>query len=254
MSSTNLQSYEFEFVRKNFEEILKCIADLSRINPMIKIKMDEEDVLFYSRAGNDMTIPAFKSFLYPLDKFITTAEPKILDFIVLNGSNFVKNNLLFLDKDNAINGKLLHHNNAKVAAQMLLSNGKLNFNFISGDYTQIKDITKQQIEERMDPSLSNFSFTLDGDTFNEIKKLVNLNKSEVINIRVKNGKLEFYDKRWSLKVADVTVDDDMWTFNNKYLKSIDPSEEIKINMFDQFLLIKDNNVNLMIGLELSSLK
>lgn len=252
--SSNLQTYEFVIEKTNLEEILKCIADLSKINPMVKVKLDEEDVLFYSRAGTDMTIPAFKSFQYPLADFIKVDDPQILDFIVLNGGNFVKNCALFLDKDEDIIGKLTYSPSAKVANQIYLSNGKLNFNFISGDYTQIKDITKTQIAERMDPNLSNFSFTMSGDTFSEIKKLVNLNKSEVINIRTKKGKLEFYDKRWSLKVADVDVADDLWTFNNKYLKSIDPSDEIKINMFDQFLLIKENNINLMIGLELSSIK
>jgi hypothetical protein len=252
--SSNLQSYEFFIEKDNLEEILKCIADLSKINPMVKVKLDEDDVLFYSRAGTDMTIPAFKSFQYPIANFIRTLEPQVLDFIVLNGSNFVKNCALFLDKDEEIAGKLMYNQNAKVANQLYLTNEKLNFNFISGDYTQIKDITKTQIAERMNPDNSNFSFTMSGDVFAEIKKLVTLNKSEVINIRTKKGKLEFYDKRWSLKVADVQVDDDLWTFNNKYLKSIDASDEIKINMFDQFLLIKENNVNLMIGLELSSLK
>ncbi len=114
-------------------------------------------------------------------------------------------------------------------------------------------MTKEQIEQKMDPTLANFSFTLTDVQFNEIKKLVSLNKSDVISIRIKKNKLEFFDKRWSLYITDVQQDDEIWSFGNKYLKSIDATEEITINMFDQFLLIKENNISLMIGLELSDI-
>lgn len=261
---SQLQEWKFKFNKDKYKEIMDCIIDLYKINPMIKCKMDSETVLFYSRAGTDDTIPAFKSFTYDIEDFIIADEYKTMDFIILNGSNFVKNALLLIKKDIDIEGKLLYNEKAKVASQIYLTNGKLNINFISGDYTQIKDITKQQIETRMDPANSNFSFTVTGEQFKEIKKLVTLNKSEVINLRAKKGKIQFYDKRWTLDIAkDLTnkdgkiIEDEIWTFNNKYLKSISPDEEtgdVLINMFDQFLLIKEGNTHLLIGLELSDLK
>lgn len=257
MASNNLNEWKFSFNIKNFSEIMSCINDLYKINPMIKCKLDSETALFYSRAGTNETIPAFKSFTYDIKDFITADEYLNLDFIVLNGSNFVKNCLLLDKKDVEIGGKFLYNDKAKVASQLYLSNGKLNLNFISGDYTQIKDITKEQIETRMDPSLCNFSFDVTGEQFKEIKKLVQLNKSEIINLRTKKGKIQFYDKRWSIDVGHADVDDEIWTFNNKYLKSISSDEEtgdIKIHMFDQFLLIKESNTHLLIGLELSDLK
>ncbi len=254
------QEFKFQFNGQYFKEILDCVLDLARINPMVKIKMDSETALFYSRAGTDNTIPAFKSFSYPVDHFIRVdGEMMNMDFIILNGSNFVKNCLL-MEKSSEIVGKMLYNEKAKVASQLYVSNGSLNLNFVSGDYTQIKDITKEQIEARMDPSMANFNFTLTGEQFKEIKKLVTLNKSETIGLKSKGGKLSFYDKRWSVLVGKVDADkvgDEIWTFNNKYLKSISPDEEtgdININMFDQFLLIKEGNTHLMIGLELTDLK
>lgn len=255
--------FKFQFNGQYLKEILDCVADLAKINPMVKIKLDPETALFYSRAGTDHTIPAFKSFSYPLTNFIKTDEDITqMDFIVLNGGNFVKNCLL-MEKSPEVHGKLLYNEKAKVASSLYVTNGSLTLNFVSGDYTQIKDITKEQIETRMDPALANFCFTVTGEQFKEIKKLVTLNKSETIGLRAKNGKLEFYDKRWSVKVGAVKmsdgteVQDEIWTFNNKYLKSISPDEttgDININMFDQFLLIKEGNTHLMIGLELTDLK
>lgn len=254
---SQLQEWKFKFNKEKYDEIMACIIDLYKINPMIKVKLDAETALFYSRAGTDATIPAFKSFTYDITDFIEADEYKNMDFIILNGNNFVKNALLLNKKDQDINAKFVFNDKAKTASQIYMSNDKLSFNFISGDYTQIKDITKEQIEARMNPDDSNFTFTVTGEQFKEIKKLVQLNKSEVINLRAKKGKIQFYDKRWAIDVAHVTTDDEIWTFNNKYLKSISPDEEtgdIVINMFDQFLLIKESNTHLLIGLELSDIK
>ena len=258
MASITQKEYKFNFNTKYLKEILDCITDLSKINPMIKIKLDKETALFYSRAGTDATIPAFKSFSFDINKFIivNNEEYENIDFIILNGSNFVKNCLL-LEKSELVEGKMVYNEKQKVASQLYITNGSIKFNFVSGDYTQIKDITKEQIETRMDPTLSNFSFIVTGNQFKDIKKLTTLNKSETISLRVKSNKLEFYDKRWSINLGKVEVDDDIWTFNNKYLKSISPDEEtgdITINMFDLFLLIKEGNTHLMIGLELTDFK
>jgi hypothetical protein len=257
MAKITQEEWQFQFNTKYFKEILDCIIDLSKLNPMVKIKLDSETALFYSRAGTDNTIPAFKSFSYPINNFIIAEEYKNIDFIILNGSNFVKNSLLLINKDNEIHGKFIYNEKQRVASQLYTTNGNLKLNFVSGDYTQIKDITKEQIETRMDPANSNFSFIVTGSQFKEIKKLVTLNKSETIGLKAKNNKLEFYDKRWSINLGKTEADDEIWTFNNKYLKSISPDEEtgdIIINMFDQFLLIKEGNTHLMIGLELSDLK
>lgn len=253
MASTDIKEIKFSFNRDNYETILDCLKDLAKINTMIKIKFDKNHVLFYARAGTDNAISAFKSFLYPIADFIIMDEYFVMDFIILNGLNFVKNLELFVKGDDEIQGKLLYKEKDKVASMFYLSNGKLNFNFVTGDYTQIKDITKEQVEQKMDPSLANFSFTMTDDQFNQIKKLVSLNKSEDISIRIKKNKLEFFDKRWTLKICDIDQPDEIWSFGNKYLKSIEATNEIVINMFDQFLLIKDNNISLMIGLELSDI-
>lgn len=250
-----LNEFKFEFNRANLKEIITVLKDLTRIDQMIKIKFDKDNVLFYSKAGPDNTIHAFKSFLYPIEDFIISDSYIVIDFIILNGTNFVKNLELYLNKDVDIYGKITHRDKDKIGSMMYITDNKLKFNFITGDYRLIKDITKQDIENKMDPNNANFTFSMSSEEFAEIKKLSTLNKSEDISLRVKKGKLEFYDKRWSLYITDLpTVDDDVWSFNNKYLKSINSSNQIHIHMFDQFLLFREDNIALMIGLELSDIK
>jgi hypothetical protein len=251
-----MNEYTFEFNRDHLTEIITALKDLTRIDQMIKMKLDDEHVLFYSKAGKDNNIHALKSFLYPVENFITADETITIDFIILNGTNFVKNLELLLSKpDTTIKGKFAYKDKDKIASMLYIADNKLKFNFVTGDYRQIKDISKLDIENKMNPDLANFDFSLTGEQFTEIKKLTALNKSETVSMRVKKGKLEFFDTRWSNHVFDLpTVDDETWSFANKYLKSITPSDEIVIHMFDQFLLFKEDNIALMIGLELTEIK
>lgn len=252
---SDIKDFKFEFNRQHLESIIAALKDLSKIDPMIKMKMDKDDVLFYSKAGSDNTIHALKAFRFPVRDFITADDYIVMDFIMLNGPNFVKNLELFLTKDTEVMGKMTFKEKDKIASVFYITDGKLKFNFVTGDYRQIKDITKGDIENKMDPESANFTFTMSNEQFTEIKKIIALNKAETISLRVKKGKLEFFDKRWSSHICDLpTVDDETWSFTNKYLKSITPSDEIKIHMFDQFLLFKEDNIALMIGLELSELK
>lgn len=245
--------FKFTFNKDNLKNIIDALKDLAKIDTMIKIKFDQEHVLFYSKAGKDHNIIAFKSFLFPIEEFIIADEYINIDFIILNGLNFVKNLELFLTKDNAIQGKLQYKHKDKIASMFYITDGKLKVNFITGDYRMIKDISKGEIEMKMDPDRAEFMFTLDKEQFNEIKKLSTLNKSETVSLKVKNNKLSFFDDRWDNYICDVDIEDTVWSFNNKYLKSITPSNEINIHMFDAYLVFKEENISLMIGLELSEL-
>lgn len=246
--------HTFIFNNDNFEMFLKRITDLGKIHTMVKVKMDSEHILLYARGGDNNTIPAFKSIMFPIDDIMTASDYPNLDFIILNSGNFVKNSMFYVDKGLDIAGKFNIVSGYPIASQLFMTNKKLNVNFVSGDYTQIKDITKQQIEDKMDPALANFSFDIPSDTLNEVRKLAVLNDTETINIKVKKNKLSFYDKRWSMEICDVNHHDENFVFNKKYLKSIEMGNTITCNMFDTFMLFKENNINLMIGFELSDIK
>jgi hypothetical protein len=193
--ATELLEYNFQFNRDNFKNIIDCIKDLCKINTMIKIKFDKEHVLFYSRAGNENYIPAFKSFLFDIDEFIITDDKIVLDFIIIDGLKFVKNLELFEKKETDMFGKITYKEKDKIGNIFYIYDNNLKLNFITGDYRQIKDITKEQIESKMNPDFANFNFEMTDDQFTELKKLTTLNKSEILSIKIKKNKLSFYDKR-----------------------------------------------------------
>lgn len=250
-----MKEFNFIFNKTNLKEIISNLKDLCKIDTMIKIKFDKEHVLFYSKAGTGNNILCFKSFIYDIEDFIIADEYINMDFIILNGVNFVKNLELFNDCKNDIKGKLAYRDGDRIASMFYISETKLKINFVTGDYKQIKDIPKTDIEQKMNPDYANFSFTITKEELNQIKKLSSQNKSETVSLRIINGVLEFFDTRWAIHVADLPLkDNEEWTFNNKYLKSINVTDNIEIHMFDQFLLFKENNIALMIGLELSEIK
>lgn len=253
MSNLN---FTFTINKDYIKEVISALKDLASIDPMIKMKMDQEHVLFYSKSGTGTNIAALKSFIFPVQDFLMSDDDQInIDFIIINGKNFVDNLSLLVNDKSDIVCKLDYREKDKVASIFNLSNGKLKLNFITGDYKQIKDITKHEIENKLNPDLANFSFILDQEQFKDIKKLIRLNKSEIVSIRIKKNKLQFYDKRWTYDICDLTedVDDETYSFSNKFLKTLDNKTDMVIYMFDQFLVVKDDNVALLIGLELSTL-
>lgn len=248
--------FTFTINKDYIKSVLSALKDLASIDPMIKMKMDQEHVLFYSKSGTGTNIAALKSFIFPIEDFLTTEDDQInIDFIIINGKNFVDNLSLLVNDKSDVVCKLDYREKDKVASVFNLSNGTLKLNFITGDYKQIKDITKHEIENKLNPDLANFNFLLQKEQFSDIKKLIRLNKSEIVSIRIKKNKLQFYDKRWTYDICDLedTVDDETYSFSNKFLKTLDNKEDMTIYMFDQFLVVKDDNVALLIGLELSTL-
>lgn len=246
--------FKFIFNRETLEDVARGLKDLAKIDTMIKIKIDHDNILFYSKAGTMHSIKAFKSFIYNYDDLIESDEKIVMDFIILNGKNFVDNLSLMLKKEGVVAGKLSYNEGAKCGNILHLSNGTMKFKFISGDYTQIKDISKNEIDLKMNPDNANFNFSIDKETFTDIKKLSKMNKSEIINFKTKKNKVSFFDKKWNVHVDEITdeeVDDNTYTFNNKYIQSINLADEIVVNVFDTFILIKDDFVTLLIGLELS---
>lgn len=250
-----MQKFNFIFKNDKLKELVKSLKDLYKINSLIKMKMDSEHILFYTKKGKGQNILAFKSFLFNTTDLIEATDVPNLDFIILNGKNFYDNLSIMVKDDKTVAGKLEYNDGSKIANIFHISDGKLKLKFITGDYRQIKDITKEEIETRMDPELSEFNFKVDKADFNELKKLTRLNKSEIINLKSKNNKLSFYDKNWSMDVdvLESDIDDEVWTFDNSHFRTISAEEDLYLSMFDTFVLFKENNVTLLIGLELSTL-
>ena len=248
-----------QFKSDKFKKLLARIGDLGKINPMVKIKIDKDNILMYSRAGTNTVIQAFKSAIYDTSEFITInddfekcalIQEESLDFIVLECATFINNCTIMLKDDSDIMCKLTIDPIYGYARKMTLSNGIVELNFVSGDYTLIKNITKEEIETKFDVELADFSFSMVAEKLNDIRKFSVINKSETINIKVKKGKVTFSETKWKMVVAEVDYDDCQYVLNKKLLKSIEKEENITLYMFPTYILIKQNNVNIIIGFEI----
>lgn len=251
-----MANFKFIFKNEKIKELVDTLKDLYKIDSLIKMKIDNEHVLFYTRKGKGLNILAFKSVIYPIeDVFEFDEDVPNLDFIILNGKNFVDNMSIMTTGNKTVAGMLEYSEGSKIANIFHITDGRLKLKFITGDYRQINDISKIEIEQKMDPELALFNFKVDSDNFNELKKLTRLNKSETINLKSKNNVLTFFDKTWSMKVDTLNVDiiDEVWTFDNSHFRTIKAEDDLYLHMFDTFILFKENNITLLIGLELSTL-
>lgn len=251
-----MEKINFIFKNDKLKELTRCLKDLYAINSLIKMKVDNEDILFYTKKGKGQNILAFKSFLFKTEDLIeVNQELPNLDFIIHNGKNFYDNLSIMTMGDKTVAGKFEFNEGSKIINIFHISDGKLKFKFITGNYRDIKDISKTEIENRMDPSLALFDFKVNKEDFNELKRIIRLNKSEIINLKSKNNKLSFYDNNWTMDVDTINqdIDDEKWTFDNSHFRSISPEEDLYLYMFDTFILFKENNITLLIGLELSAL-
>lgn len=250
----NTEILEFEINPDIIKQFQSDLDNLVKIDTVLKIKISDDKVMFYAKAGEKRTIHAFKCYIYERDEFIVNCNDDSIemDFIVINSTNFAKSLKVITAKKDFIKIKIEKFEKEKVANRLYVSDGKINMNFLGGGYLEIRDFTMEYIDSQMDPDLADFTFTLDKDVFTEIKKLAVLNKNEAVNFRVNNNKLEFFDSRWCIEVGETDdYDDTEWNFNVKYFKTINNQDNLSFYVFNQFLLIKDNNEIYMIALQLS---
>lgn len=251
----NTEILEFEINPDIIKQFQSDLDNLVKIDSILKIKISDDNIMFYAKSGEKRTIHAFKCYIYERDEFIVNCNDDSLnmDFIVINSTNFAKSLKVITTKKDYVKIKIEKYEKEKVATRMYISDGKINMNFLGGGYLEIRDFTMEYIESQMDKDLADFTFTLDKENFTEIKKLALLNKNEVVNFRVNNNKLEFFDTRWCIEVGKTTedYDDTEWVFNVKYFKTINSQDNLTFYVFNQFLLIRNNNEVYMIALQLS---
>lgn len=230
------------------------LDNLVKVDNIVKIKISEDRFMMYAKSGEKRTIHAFKCYVYDRsDLMIEQSDEDIcMDFIIINSSNFAKSLKVLTSKKDYVQCTIEKYNKDKVANKLLITDNKINMSFIGGSYLEVRDFTFEEVDNQMDPELAEFSFELDKNDFAEIKKLAALNKNEVVNFRVSNNNIEFFDTKWSMKVGESSgFDDEEWMFNLKYFKSINSSDNLNFHVFNQSLLIKNDNEIYMIALQLA---
>jgi len=245
------------FKSSSFQNFLDKIQDLTTIEDVLKIKINKDFIIIYSILGNEGQVSAMKSYtLITSDYLENYKEEETYDLVVVSAVKFVKN-LKFFDTSKPIkieiSAKSLPDSDDIMQIRTInFTNGKLKITSIGAENHKIRDLNKKFIDTKLDVKKSRWNFEVNVEDFTNIKKLSQINSEDkIMNINVLNKKVFFNEtSKWELEVDEIDVPNQNFILNKKYLSFINKeNENITFNIFDNFILIKDNDSSLMLSFE-----
>jgi len=137
------------------------------------------------------------------------------------------------------------------ARALQIVGGKLKVNWIGGEHYEIKDMNKQKLEQGLHLKNSRWSFTIAKNDFSDIKKLSSINGEKILQIGVNAGKVVISETAaWELEIDNIDVDrSSNLILNKKFLGCVNDSDDIQFHIFDNFMLVKHEDSNLMLSFE-----
>lgn len=244
-----------KLIPEMFSDFVDKLQDLTNISDVIKLKIDDKSILAYSTLTNDVSVLALKNYLLNTDDYISNfSSDKPLEYVIIGSGKFVKN-LKFFNSSTPIsleiNYKIIDDEILHVRAAKFV-NGKLKITCVGGELSKIRPVNKETLDSRLNIKNSLWDFSITKSDFSDIKKLCNINSEDrILTINVSDGKVSLLEEsKWELDVDDISYKNTKLVFNKKYLSNINAENEIiKFNIFETFILVKDNNSNLMLSFE-----
>jgi len=247
---------KFKINVDKFPDLLSKIEDLTKIDDSVKLKIDSDNIFMYSLVG-DSAILAFKNYIVPTSDYFGFSGSGIditLDLIVPSAKKLVRN-LSFIKGDKIgvdVSYKLSDDGDVGLSRSVLIDGGKLKIKVEPGEPSTVRDISKSQLKSRLDLKNRKWSFKIDRSDFNDIKRLASINsEGKIIHLNLTDGKVILSESSsWELEVGESDYKNNSLVFNKNFLSSInDGSGSVEFNVFETFMLIKDDSSNLMISFE-----
>jgi len=247
---------KFRIKSEKLQEFISKLDDLTKISDSIKIKIDGENTMMYSILGK-ATVLAFKNYNMPTsDLFEIKEELEYgIDIVLLNAKKFVKN-LNFLKDCDKVTIEITHKESQEDesvmdARALQIVGGKLKVNWIGGEHYEIKDMNKKKLDQGLNLKNSRWSFGISKGDFSDIKKLSSINGERILNIGVSSGKVVISETAaWEMEIDEIDADrSSALMLNKKFLGCVNDSEDIKFHIFDNFMLVKHEDSNLMLSFE-----
>lgn len=247
---------KFKIRKEGFPDFISKLEDLTKISDSIKIKIEGKSLMMYSILGK-ATILAFKNYnMSAADIFEGADELEYgIDIVILNAKKFVKN-LAFLKDSEKVTIDISHKESQEsdevmVARAIQIAGGKLKVNWIGGEHYEIKDLSKKQLDQGLSLKNTRWSFTISKDDFADIKKLSSINGEKILNISINSGKVMISETAaWELEIDQIDADrNSSLMLNKKFLGCVNDSGDVTFNIFDNFMLVKHEESNLMLSFE-----
>lgn len=240
----------------NFSLFVSKIEDIASIHDSVRIKIDSDNILIYSMLGKGNVMIAFKNFLLNTSDYILGDFDYTIDMIIPNAKKFVKNLSFIREMD-----KITFDLNYKVSddddylyevRSIQLSSGKFKVSWMTGELYSVRDITKAMLAKILNPVEKKWEFNITNSDFLDIKKLSNINSELIINMDIDKGKVLFYEKSsWELEIDQIEAERNATLILNKrFLGCInDKMVNIPFGIYENFMLISDNDSNLLLSFE-----
>ena len=251
------RSLKCKFKNEGFNEFLDLLEDISKIDDVVKLKISSDKIFMYSMKGKDNIILAFKNYRIDTEDFIEKLDlSDDIDIIIPNAKKFVKN-LKFIDIKENIDFTLKVRELSDGGLETRgfeVKNKKLKIKWLTAEQYEIKDIQYESLMGLLDIKKENLNFDVDRNDFEDIKKLANINGSELIEILSNKGTVTMSEhSSWEIEVDKIENELNInYNVNKNLLKFInDGSEPVRFHVFPNFLLVRDAVSNVMVSFEQS---
>lgn len=243
----------------NFNDFVTKVDDLCRISDTIKLKIDSDSILMYSMMGSENMILAFKNYDLKTEEYFNIKEDLeyTLNIIITSARKFVKN-LAFIKQSEKIVVEVTHKfdddDSNSDARLVQIKNGKFKLQIQTGENSEIRDLNKTVLSQRMNLKNKKWSFNVSNSDFNDVKKLSSINSDDsrrILHLNVEDYKVKLSElSLWELEVDEVSENNKHLMFNKSFLSCInDGGKSVEFHVFETFILIKDDISNLMISFE-----
>jgi len=240
----------------NFKKFISYSKELSLIDPTIILSISDDIIVTYSFVGKDINdIHAFKTVITDTEDLFDkrkTIENKIV-FIIKDSKKFVRNISNFIDFDEELKFKISYDDQDFNANYIQISNSKLKLKEICGDpILMSKEITKEDIDFLTNKNNALLNFSLSEMEFRKIKRMSTIETTnDILYITINNGELSMGENKWDLKICDLDKPNIHVSFPKKYFNTLSFKENTKIYLFENYILVSDDNSDLMIVLEMT---
>lgn len=238
----------------NFADFIDKLNTVASIDDTVKIKIDTKNILMYSMLGSGNAILAFKNFILNTSDYLDTSDMDYkIDMIIPFAKKFVKN-LSFIKDMEKITFEIIYKDIDDVynVRGLQISSGKFKVSWLGGEANTIRDINKLQLSQLLNVDNKKWSFSLENSDFLDVKKLSSINGQRIIDMVIDNGIVTWSQKAaWELEVdqIDSSMNSNL-ILNTRFLSCInDKMPKIEFLIFDNFMLVRDDNSDLMLSFE-----
>jgi hypothetical protein len=247
---------KFKVKGDKFSDFINKLDDLTKIDDTIKLKIDNDNILMYSMLGGNVML-AFKNYLINTREYLDYGDDLeySMDVIIVNAKKFVKN-LNFIKESEKITMEITYKespddDSIMNARSVQVVGGKLKVNWLAGEHFEMRDINKSVLKQRLDFKNRKWNFNISKSEFSDVKKLSSINSDRIININIIGGKVTLSETAaWELEIDSIDDRNANLMLNKKFLNCInDNVDNVEFNIFETFMLVKDDISNLMLSFE-----